>query len=370
MKVLQIVPTVSLSRGDFMVVMNYYRNMDKSSIVFDFAMLYESKDNVNEEIKALNGNIFKLPCPSILKGAKQFKKELNNILSKNDYDIIHLHMPTFQGFVKSVIKNKNIKLVIHSHSTKLAHNFLRSIRNRLLICGINKNVDGRLACTELAGKNLFGKGFLKRNNDKILTNAINLKDFQFDEKMRIRIRRLLGLNSNDIVVCNVGRFVNGKNHERLIDIFNILQRKQFNLKLCLIGDGCLKDKIVKKIRMLKLENKVILLGNRNDVNQVLQGMDIFVFPSSFEGLGIVLIEAQAAGLLCFASEGCPKDVEVTKNIFRIPLSKSDEYWANLILSKSNKEWNKNTIAEITQNNYNIVDEANKLLDIYKSLIKR
>ena len=183
-KILQITSTISISRGDFMVPMNYYRNLDHEKITFDFAYINECENNAYEEIKSYGGKSFKFTKPE-LKTFKQTIKDLRNIIINGDYDIIHLHVPIFQNFIKRAMKKTNCKnLIIHAHSSKLSTEFLYILRNKLFISNINKNLSARFACTQSAGKAWFGGNFSRSEDDYIINNAIDLDKFRFDNKSK------------------------------------------------------------------------------------------------------------------------------------------------------------------------------------------
>ena len=365
LKVLHILSTTSARFGDTSVVMNYFRNVDKSQVLFDFATYDTTNNDLNNEILSLNGNVYNFTKPGLL-SVKKTINELHNIIKNGLYDIIHLHIPVLQLFVKKAMrKTDSKKLIIHSHSIKTSSGFISRIRNRILLTALNKNVSARFACSKLAGKNLFGKNFSLKKTDYILNNAIDLNKFKFDNDKYIEIRNKLNISSNTLAVCHLGRFSIEKNHMRLIDIFSELIKQNTNSKLFLIGDGPLKQQIIDYVNNNKLNKDVVFLGNRNDVHELLNAMDIYILPSLFEGVSVSLLEAQAVGLLCFASDSCSKDCEVSQNIERLSLELKNEDWANLILKKYNQNWNRNTFKDIEKNGYNIKTESEKLLKTYK-----
>ena len=225
-KVLQLLPSINIGCGDFGVIFNYYRSIDKSKIQFDFGYINDVRETEKREIEFLGGKIFKLNVPSLKYGAKKFIEDLKDILKNNQYDIIHLNMPTFHRFVKKAIKGLNIKLIVHAHATKLAETKVKSLRNRILKMGINKKVDYRFACSIQAGQKWFGKDFSKKSKDIFLKNAINFSKFKFDSKVREEVRADLGLQDDENAICHIGRFVNVK-IDFPIEIFR---------QLCYTGD--------------------------------------------------------------------------------------------------------------------------------------
>ena len=210
---------------------------------------------------------------------------------------------------------------------------------------------------------MFGNRNVDNGNVTIIHNAIDLEKFKFNKTIRNEIRKKLNISPDEIVVGNVGRFTDQKNHEFLIDVFNELYNKNSKYKLLLIGTGK-KEKFIKaKVKKLKLNKNVLFMGYKSNSNEYMQAMDLFVFPSKFEGLGIVLIEAQANGLICFTSKDrVPYDAKVSKLLNFIPLKNNKEEWAEEILKADIKR--KNVEKQIKEKGYNIKDEIKKIEKLY------
>ena len=366
MKVLHILSTTSASRGDLAVVMNYFRNIDRSTVTFDFATMFQYGDEVDEEIVSLGGKSFLFNKPS-LRAPFKIISELRKIIIDNAYDVVHLHLPTLHYFVKKAIKGTNIKLVIHSHSSRLSSKMLGRIRNRLLVTGVSCGADARFSCSMSSSKNLYGKSWGNKENDYLLKNAVDMKKFVYDPKLSKNLRKELGVNDK-IAFCHVGRFSEEKNHTRLIDIFNEIYKKEKNVHLFLIGDGPLKNSIQEKVNELGLQENVTFMGKRKDVSTLLKAMDVYLLPSLFEGLSVSLVEAQASGLLCFYSDSCSKESEITDNIYSISLKDDSESWAKFILDKYHEGWCRDVSEKVKQNGYDIEFESKKLLKKYKEII--
>lgn len=367
-KVLHLLGRVSVRNGDFGVVFNYYKHIDRNKVQFDFGYLHETDIDNKQEIENLGGTSFKLTCPSLVRGAKDFKRELRDILNKKEYDIIHLHMPTFHKFVKQVIKDKNVKLIIHSHNIKLSTNKIKVIRNRILLLNVNKKVDARFACSREAGNVVFGRRFLKQDTDCILKNAIDLERFSYKKELRETIRENLKLDSDITTICNVARFNKQKNYEFLIDIFSSMYSVNKKLKLFLFGDGELLELIKDKVKSLNLEEQVVFMGLKKDVNEYLSAMDIFVFPSHFEGLGLSLVEAQANGLICYASTGCPLESKITDNVYYLDLKIGAQQWGEYIQNNLNQNIKRTENVIITNVDYDIDKSAKNLLAKYEQIV--
>ncbi|MEK2470423.1 glycosyltransferase [Tetragenococcus halophilus] len=210
---------------------------------------------------------------------------------------------------------------------------------------------------------MFGKKLVYKNKVTIINNGIDIERFSYNEGTRHSLRKELGLEGK-FVLGHVGRFSDEKNHKFLIETFFRITQIYPRSILLLIGEGSLKPNIENKITELKLTENVIFLGLRDDVNQVMQAMDSFVLPSLFEGLGIVAIEAQAAGLPCYVSKGVPKEVDITDLITYISLNKSPEHWAQEIVKKKDSSSRSLYSKTIKSKNYDIVDTVKKLENFY------
>lgn len=180
------------------------------------------------------------------------------------------------------------------------------------------NADYRLACSDNAGKWMYGNGAFE-----IIKNGIDTKGFRFCTEYGEEIRAMYGIPMNAFVIGHVGRFTNQKNHSKLIDIFAAIKERKSDAYLLLLGGGELQDTIKSKVEKLNLCDSVIFCGVRTDVNKYLCAMDAFVFPSTWEGLGIVAIEAQASGLECYLSRELPKEVEVTDAVTWFDVSENE-----------------------------------------------
>lgn len=333
------------SGGAEMVIMNWYRHIDREKVQFDF--LLRTKNNIyTNEIKELGGRIYYMP--SFPKNALQNYVETNKFLRSHlEYSIIHVHGNALIYMIALEIgKKTNIPCrIMHSHNTKAASKIYAIIHyiNKLRIKNLATDY---LACSEAAGKWMFGS-----IEFSTIKNAIEINKFKFNKKIRNSYREKLNI-VNKLVIGNVARFLPSKNHKFLLEVFYEIQKKNENSVLLLIGEGETQPEIRKKVNELKINNKVIFLGRRSDVNCLMQAMDVFIFPSFFEGLGITLIEAQSSGLPCIASDVIPKESKVTNDIKYISLKSSAKYWADKALQFVQKERRDNSM-EIQKTGYDI-----------------
>lgn len=226
----------------------------------------------------------------------------------------------------------------------------------------NKFATHRIACTYDAGRFLFGN-----NRFSVIKNAIDVDKFIFDAAVRRQIRANLSLQDK-FVIGHIGRLDPQKNQMFLLNVFAELLPYKENAVLMLVGDGNDRKKIEEKIHDLHLEDKVMLLGVRSDPEKYYQAFDAFVFPSEYEGLGIVLIEAQTAGLPCLASaDVIPQDAKVSNLLKFVPLSAGAKHWAKEILSMPCGE-RVSPVRQIEESGYSITKEAVKLEEYYRGIL--
>ena len=348
------------------VVMNYYRHIDKEKIQFDFLIDRDSTNIPYQEIKSLGGNVIIIPPYQKL---PQYLKELTKIFKENDYKIVHSHINTLSIFPLYAAKKCNIPIrIAHSHSTSNKKEYKKNFLKNFLRPFSKKYATNYFACTEHAGRWLFGNKEYDNGNVYILNNAIDLDKFKYNEKIRIKKRKELNIENDTLVIGHIGRFVAQKNHTFLIDIFNELHKKKKNSILLLIGQGPLIDEIKQKVEMLGLSDSVKFLGQRDDVNELYNVMDLFLFPSLYEGLGMVLIEAQANGLSCIASTEVPRIVKISKDVSFLELRSSINIWRDEIIKMIGKK-NLVDINILIEKGYDIKNESIKLIKKYKELYK-
>lgn len=345
------------------VIMNYYRKMDKDKIQFDFLCNTETVA-YEDEIEKLGGKIYKIPSRS--KKIIKYYKALNNFYKENagKYDIIWVNVCSLANIDYLIFAKKyGIKCrIIHSHNSKNMDSKIRGIIHKFNKLIIRNYATDFWACSSEAA-NWFYMNKKVKKNVIIINNAIDSKIFRFDKKTRDFYRKKMNID-NKFVIGHVGRFHFQKNQLFMIDVFNVIHRKNPDSILILIGEGEDEQKILNKIDSLGLSESIILLGTRNDVNKLMCAMDVFLFPSVFEGLGIVLIEAQAVGLpVVSSSDNIPATVNMAKNFKFLSLGDSIDDWAESVLSMSKVKRNidNNLLAK---NNYDINIEAKKLENFF------
>lgn len=311
--------------GTQALLMNIYRKIDRTKVQFDFLVVYKEKQFYDDEIEKMGGHVYKLSFREDLNLPK-FQKDLAVFFTQHhEYKIVHCHAYTIGYFCLKAAKKAGIPVrIAHSHSNAAVHDVklpLKLIMQKLF----TRYSTDLFACSEEAGKFAFkGKKF------GIVQNAIDSQKFIADANIREEIRKALRVE-NKFVVGHVGRMQPEKNHDFLIDVFAELKKSKPDAELILVGTGPLEDKVKSKVVEKGLSDCVHFLGNRKDMNRIYQAMDVFVFPSLFEGLGIVAIEAQAAGVPIVCSEGLPPETDITPIYQKLLLSDGAEKWANVAL---------------------------------------
>jgi len=321
-KILQYPPPLAAGGGVSNYMLNNIRYLDKAKFQFDFLSISKEPVNIPGELNELGCKLHYLSCyPS--ENKNKFIDELNLVFDES-YDILHLHTSFWKGFlIEEIAVQRNIPVIIvHSHSSNIdvvdkdkrqealeVHEEVKAAFNADLATHF-------CACSDKAADWLFGEQ-IPREKIIILNNAIDTERFSYKPNIRDMARKELDIEDS-FVIGHIGRFSYAKNHEMLINIFNKVIQKVPNAKLMLIGTGELMENVVNQIENLGLSDKVLVLGYRNDTDVLLQAMDIFLLPSRFEGLGLVLIEAQSTGLKCLASEVVPREAKITSNISFLP----------------------------------------------------
>ena len=319
--------------GTQALLMNIYRKIDRSKLQFDFLVVYSEKQFYDDEVLNLGGKIYRSTFREDLNLLK-FCKYLNSFFREHntEYDIVHVHAYTIGYFCLKYAEKWGIPVrIAHSHSNAVSKDFTRFFKypmKKLFLIHANEY----FACSKEAGDFLFGnKGF------KILNNSIDSKKFIYNDDNREQFRKQLGID-DCFVIGHVGRFHIEKNHKFLLEIFNEILKINSKAKLLLTGSGPLEKEIREIVRQKNLEDAVIFLGNRNDMENVFHALDIFVLPSSFEGLGIAAIEAQAAGIPSICSDGLPEIANISPLFYKVSLRKNAAEWAQVCIQAAGNKY--------------------------------
>lgn len=306
------------------IELEWFKNIN-SKIKFDFLTPNNTPlKKYEKQLQNLGGNAYNLNISrQNIKSKIIYAFRLYKFLKKKKYNILHINSEAFFfSFHVAVIAKicKVKKIIVHSHNTPYI-NKCKKILIKILNPLYRKLANEYLSCSKVAQYSLFTKRFINKNKIKIIKNGIDINKFKFDEKIRNEYRKKYNLEGKT-VYGHVGRFANQKNHTFLIDIFYEIQKMQKNSVLLLIGDGKQRKEIEEKVKKLNISEKVIFLGFRDDVSNLMNCMDIFIFPSLYEGLGISVIEAQTNGLITYCSNTVPIEANISSNFKYFDLKES------------------------------------------------
>lgn len=358
-RVLQVVNNMHRAGLETML-MNYYRNIDRTKIQFDFLTHRPEKGDYDDEIISMGGKVYYAPRlypQNYLQYFKWMKKFFNE---HPEYKIIHSHIDSMSYLPLLAAKLNNIPIrIAHSHNTSIDKDFKLPLK--LIFKKLLPNVATNFCtCGKEAGEFLF-----PNKKSTFIPNAIDIKKFLYNEKIRTCKRKELGIE-NKFVIGNIGRLSYQKNHKFLIEIFSEILKKEKESILLIIGIGEKEKELKKQVRNFNIEKNVYFLGKRDDVNELYHAMDVFVMPSFFEGVPVVGIEAQFSGLPCIFSDKVPKETKFEKNIIFISLNASVEIWCNEILKIKNESIKRNLI-NYKKSIYNIQNARTKLEEMYLNL---
>ena len=354
-RVLQIMPAMNAG-GMESFVMNVYRTIDREKVQFDFLYHYDMPCFFDEEIQALGGRITKLTVrqdnnlPRYLSQLKQFFR------TNPQYRVIHGHYSGFGMFYNPIAEKCGITVRAgHSHNTNYENNLVGRL-DRLMSSRFSAGLTHRFACGMEAGKALFGdKPFV------FLPNGVDAAAFVApDPQGREALRRQLGVKENEILYGHVGRFTQQKNHKYLLEIFAALLKVQPQARLVLLGEGQLLEEI--RTLAAPLGDRVIFAGVQSDTAGYYRAMDAFLLPSLFEGLPVVMVEAQAAGLPCFVSDTVDHSAAFADRVEFLPLE-NPQAWVKA-LTAAPLARNPQALAQTKAAGYDICTTASYLENFY------
>ena len=363
-RVLQVIGIMNRGGAESMI-MNLYREIDRTKVQFDFVEHGNEKAVFDDEIEELGGRIYR--CPRFVgKNYFSYKKWWDKFweIEGKEYQIVHGHIGSTAAIYLNCARKKGKYTIAHSHSSGTDHS-LHSLLYGLLSYNTRNIADYFFGCSEVAGIDRYGYKITENiDKFKVLPNAIDIKKYIYSSESRESMRKELGYNQNEVIIGHVGRMTAEKNHALIIDIFRCIYMRESKARLLLIGDGKLREELKQKVVDLGLEQRVLFMGVRSDVNRLMQAMDIFVFPSIFEGLPVTMVEAQAAGLPCVISNKVPDECIITKGLVTIKnLEDSPEEWAKHILNRVNVP-RIDTSNEIREHGFDIKETSKWLEKFY------
>lgn len=350
------------------MIMNLYREIDRKKYQFDFLVHEERKCDYDEEIEALGGRIFRVPRYRLYNYMSYRKKCTQIIESHPEWKIIHGHIGSCASVYLRVGRSLKRYTIAHSHCVKGETFSLENLIFRILTLDNKKIADFYFGCSELAGLDRYGDKIVASERFCVLKNGIDAQSYCYNEKTQREMKKKLGLE-NKLVIGHIGRFHPDKNHEFLMQVFKEIADCRSDAEFILVGRGPLEEKIRTLAKRLGIENRTHFLGVREDVPKLMCMMDAFVFPSVSEGLGIVAIEAQAAGLPCVISDHVPDEVMITESVRKLELSLGAKKWASAILEMYGKIQRKDMQDAVKKAGFDIKSSVCQLTEVYDNALK-
>lgn len=361
-KILVICTNVFGYNGITGVILNYYKAIDKQKMHIDMLLINEPSDDVKQLLKDNGSELYVVKRNS---NPMRYMHKIEKIMRENKYDLVHIHGNSATMVVELMAaKRAGVPVRIpHSHNTTSDH----MSAHKLLKPIFNKNYSYGFACGNEAGKWLYGdRDFV------VINNGVDTDKFQYNTDYRYEIRRKYNVTDR-FVVGHIGVFNYQKNHETLIEIFRKLHRKNPNSVLMLIGEGENVELIKERVREEKLENDVIFVGTTDEVNKYMMAFDVLALPSRFEGLPLVLVEAQCSGLPCVVSTNVSIESNITGLVEYVDYDKEINRFVERLNSVSVKDRDRESIAEeaiktIKLKGYSINDNAKRMEELFKVYI--
>ena len=367
LRVLHVVTTMDFG-GVETLLMTIYRNIDREKLQFDFLCHNRTESAFSEEIYSLGGKMYKVDGPSH-GGFRKYIHSLNSFFKEHpEYQIIHCHNSSDNGIPLWRARKAGVKhRISHSHIAEVKRKFPYWIYSAMVKRLGNRNLTARFACSKEAGIDLFSK----EKEFQILHNAINVSRFSYDPEKRTQLRMGLGLGEDTLLFGHVGRFMEQKNHLFLLSAFAEIVQIRPSAKLMLIGGGKLEKEIRAKADELNIRDHIIFAGQHSDLGGYYSAMDLFLFPSLYEGLGIVAVEAQCSGLPVIASDMVPAEAKVTDRMQFISLKESPVEWAKkcILAAEACRDGREACYDIVAKSHYNISTVADFLQNYYLSLEK-
>ena len=349
-------------------IMNVLRNIDLNRFQIDFAINMDFDGGWGPEMRSLGSNIFIMPVFKVYNWLS-FVQAWKSFLRANRYDIIHGHTTNSAGIYLNIAKKYGCGTIAHIHSTGFRGNAIERVMKRLFSRLAKNNADYWFACSPKAAHLIYDDEFKKYPHYYEMPNAIDVKRYFFNQNTRKLIRKDLGVDDKTYLCGHVGTFSTPKNHSFLIDIFTEIQKKEPNAKLLLIGEGILKESIIQQAKNNGVFDKIIFRQNLANVNEHLMAMDLFIFPSLFEGFGMASLEAQATGLNVIQSDVIPKETLLTEGVKTMSLSATPFEWASVGLAMKQRNREKDNVV-IEKTKYNLHKTIDLITRIYCEMYNR
>lgn len=347
--------------------MNYYRHIDRNKVQFDF--LVESTSDIidKEEIEKMGGRVVIIPS---YKNPIKYVKTLTKIFKENKYDIVHSNMNALSVFTLKAAKKAGVKVrIAHNHATTSKRETLRNLAKQILKKFSKKYATDYFAVSKVSGEWLFGKKSFEQGEVKVF-NSFDVKRFLFSNENRKVFRNKIGVHDDTFLIGNIGRFVKTKNQSFLLEVFYQYQNIDPNSRLLICGEGPLENELKQKAVKLNIKDKVIFLEATAEIEKVYSGLDLYMFPSLYEGLGLTLLEAETSGLPCIASNGVSQETKVIDYVSYLDLNSDIQIWVNEIQKFKEQKIDREACGKNVLNSSFSIDESVKRLEkIYFELLQ-
>ena len=356
-RVLQFIGSLNLG-GSQSMIMNLYRSIDREKIQFDFVIDRKNETFFKKEIESYGGRVFVFD--EYFKGINYYRycRQWEEFFKGHpEYRIVHCHVRSVASIVLKIAKRNGLKTICHSHSISNGKG-VKSVVKKYLQRGIVEYSDSLLACSEDAAIWLFGKNAAQSKKCDIIHNAIDPERYRFDKEVRFVIRQQLGVADDAVLVGHIGRFVDVKNHKFMVKLAEDLDDSKIQFVFC--GEGKMKKEIINESK----GKRISFYNDYKKANELYNAMDLFVLPSKYEGLGMVLLEAQFNGLPCLASIAVPKSTMISDSIEYLPLD--SEVWCKKISTFSPRRKSGQKLLS-QADNYKIEHEVAKVEQLYNEL---
>lgn len=348
--------------GSQAFVLNLLQNIDLSRFHFDFVVNAEKPNGIGQIVRELGSNIFVLPYFKVY-NYYDYIKSWKEFLNSNHYDIIHGHSTNSASIYLKIGKEMGCSTIAHSHSGGYRGNYFQRLAKKYFAKKVAKVADYWFACSDKAALRLFGEKYRDYPFYFDIPNAINVEKYKFNGSLRNKIRNEIGIKDDELLCGHVGTFSQPKNHSFLIEIFNEVLKRNAKARLVCCGTGALMSHVKEKAQSLGILDKIIFTGVVMNVNEFMMAMDVFVFPSIFEGFPMSVVESEATGLPIVMSDVITSDVDIADLTHRKSLRESPSTWADAIcnITGGNREKYNQVVVD---SKYNIKTSVEMITDLY------
>lgn len=367
-RVLQFV-TIMNRNGLENRLMDIYRNIDRDKVQFDFVANRDYDGQFDDEIRSLGGKVYHM-YQITPKNFVKYLKQLDQFFREHpEYQIVHAHLNTLSTWPLQAAKRAGVPVrIAHSRNASMDFN-IKMLYKSFSRLFINQVVTDRFACSRSAGAWLFGEKHLNDGTFHVIPNSIQLDKFHFTVEKRKKMRESLGIAEGELAVVDVARFAKQKNHHFLIRVFKEIHKQRENSKLYLVGAGDLEDEIRQDIANRGLQDSIVFLGSRSDIYDVLQAMDVFLFPSFYEGFGTVIVEAQCSHLPLIASDTIPHETKISDCVEFMSIKAEPKEWADRAIYLAENTQRFDNCPLIKEQGYDIRDTYSWMQNFYFERLK-